>query len=72
MTAHPEMDDVVQDAVLRKFRLDIGKLDNDSPALAIAEIIGRIIDSGINNIDTERLLKVISKQTDTPIGVIRK
>ena len=72
MTAQTETNGAVKDAVLRKLRLDIGKLDGDSDADAIAEIIGRIAGCGLDGIARERLLQTIKQQTRTALGVLRK
>ena len=68
MTAQTETTDAVKDAILRKLRLDIGKLDSDSDADVIGEIIGRIAGCGLDGIARERLLQTIKQQTRTALA----
>src|SRR3954453_1785326 len=72
MTAQTDTNGAVKDAVLRNLRVDIGKLDSDTDADVIAEIIGRIADCGLDEISRERLLQTIKQQTRTALGVLRK
>src|SRR4051794_2679319 len=72
MTAQSETTDAVKDAILRKLRLDIGKLDGDSDVDAISEIIGRIAVCSLDGIARERLLQTIKQQTRTALSILRK
>src|SRR5689334_17834805 len=72
MTTAHDSDEAVKEAVLRKLRLDIGKLDRDSSPDTIVEIIKRIADCGLDTLNVDRLLHTIKGQTSTSIRVLRE
>src|SRR3954464_10172949 len=72
MTTQTETADAVKAAALRKLRLDIGKLDSDTDADVISEIIGRIARGGLDGIIRERLLQTIKQPAGTSMGALRK
>lgn len=62
----------VREAMLRKLRIDIGRLDRESIPEDISSVIDRIVASDLDEITADWLLSTIKQQTGSATGLLRK
>ena len=72
MSEQENYEQALRDAALRQLRLTIGRCSPDTPADDVTAILRNIVAAGLDEVETDRLLKTLAQQTHDSIVALRK